>query len=30
MEITLANDFTAFTFWVATAVMFMGAAFFFP
>ena len=29
MEITLANDFTAFTFWVATAVMFMGAAFFF-
>ena len=29
MEITLANDFTAFSFWVATAVMFMGAAFFF-
>tara|TARA_B100001173_G_C15834131_1_gene481784 strand:- start:13 stop:768 length:756 start_codon:yes stop_codon:yes gene_type:complete len=26
---TLANDFTGFTFWVATAVMFMGAAFFF-
>ena len=27
--LSLSGDFTAFTFWVATAVMFMGAAFFF-
>ena len=28
-QLSLATDFTAFTFWVASAVMFMGAAFFF-